>query len=101
MKRQTRATIITVIIAIIASIIVPTSFSMAMRYEVEGTVVAVDNHSNLVAVEDTTGHTWEVYAEGLVEGQNVVLTLKDTQMDDVIENNSVVDIEVKEARLLN
>ena len=96
MKRRTKRAIITTVkataLTMFAIIVIMMTYTFAGRYNVQATVTGVDAQTMCVTMEDTTGNVWECYAEGLVEGQKVTVTLHDKYLDDVIENNTIVKI---------
>lgn len=61
-------------------------------YKREATVVSIDN--DVVVCEDTVGYTWEVLADGLAVGQEVILIMDTNTTDSVIDDDTVKDIKV-------
>ena len=96
-KKRTIKQIMMIVLCIITfTVCCIVMYNVAGKYDVD----AVDKVHNLVAVEDSTGHTWECYADGLVEGQEVIITLFDTYLDDTIENNQLIDIKPIDIQIL-
>ena len=96
MKRRTKRAIMTTVkvtaLTMFAIIVMVITYTFAGRYNVQATVTEVDAQTMCVTIEDTTGNVWECYAEGLVEGQKVTVTLHDKYLDDVVKNNTIVKI---------
>lgn len=99
-KRAIKQIMMTVLCIITFTVCCIVMYKIAGRYDVDAVVVSVDKARNLVAIEDGTGHTWECYADGLVEGQEVTITLFDTYLDDTIDNNKLIDIKPIEVQIL-
>ena len=95
--KQIMMTVLCIITFIVCCII---TYRVVGRYDVDAVVVSIDKVHNLVVVEDSTGHTWECYADGLVEGQEVTITLFDTYLDDTIDNNKLIDIKPIDVQIL-
>lgn len=65
---------------------------MEATYTRKGRVVCVKD--NIVTIEDKSGFLWELEADELKEGQEVVLKMNDNNTDGIIKDDIIIDYEI-------